>query len=98
MQMTMNVDSENEALAKMIATEMVKELMPVISEMVAAAVDQHMPGRGLTQGELAKRLHISEGTDDFKHLADVVLPSYPAGKNRRWWSKAVDKVMETYEA
>lgn len=91
----------DETLAKLIAKELVKQAMPQIAEMVQYQVGEAMPRRGLTRGELAQRLHMSNASkgqakEDFDRIA-AMIPSYPVGSERRYDSGAVDKFMETYE-
>lgn len=98
--------NEDEKFAALVAAHLADSLKPVIQSMVNRAVEEAMPGHGLTQGELSKQLRLSVGTDAFDRVAyDVGMPRYKAGsdgskqgnkQSDRWYSKAVDKFMETY--
>lgn len=89
--------NEDEKFAAMVAAHLADSLKPVIQDMVNKAVEDAMPGRGLTQRELSRQLHLAVGTEAFDRIAyGVGMPRYRTGTKDRWYSKAVDKFMETY--
>lgn len=88
-------DAEN-AFVKAVAAEVVKQAMPVMVELARAAVQDETPSYGLTQAEVAKKLRMTVGTEDFHRMAYEVLPHYWAGGQARWNSRAIDKCLEDY--
>lgn len=105
MDLAVKVD-EDDKLAELIAGHLADVLKPMIQVMVNKAVEDALPGHGLNQGELSKKLKLTVGTDAFERVAyESGLPRYRAGSDGtkksnksadRWYSKAVDKFMETY--
>lgn len=98
--------NEDEKLAELIAVHLADNLKPVVQTMVNKAVEDALPGHGMNKGELSAKLKLSLGTDAFERIAyQSGMPRYESGndgrkksdKSRdRWYSKAVDKFMETY--
>jgi hypothetical protein len=100
--MQMVMESSDDAVAKIVASELVKRLGGSLDSMIDAAVAKRYPPRGLTGQELAKVLHMTYGTPAFNDVA-YQIPHYTASSqvttrsNTRWWSSAVDEFMKTYD-
>ena len=105
MDLAVKVD-QDDRLAALIAEHLADIIKPTIQVMVNKAVEEALPGHGMNQGELSKKLKLSVGTDAFQRIAyDAGMPRYRSGSdgtkksdktNDRWYSKAVDKFMENY--
>lgn len=96
---------DEERFAQLVAMALAEQVKPLLQQMVDKAVDEAMPGQGLTQGELAKKLRMTVHTAKFEEIAyHSGMPRYEAGNgqsshrsNSRWYSKAVDKFMDNFQ-
>lgn len=88
-------------LSHMVALELADIMKPYVKQVV----EDSMPGCGLNQGELSDKLKLGTNTDAFQRIAyNVGMPRYRSGddgkakrkSNDRWYSKAVDEFMKTY--
>jgi len=92
--------SDEETLARLVAMALANEVKPLLDK----AVEEAMPGKSLTQGQLAAKLHMSVGTDQFEKIAyQSGMPRFLAGSGNpglksawRWYEPAVDKFLLTY--
>lgn len=94
--MDIAVQASDETIAKLIASELVKQFTPLVIKLVKTQVEENEPSFGITQQELAKKLRMTVGSDDFNRMAYELLPHYQNGAQTRWNSRAADKFLETY--